>query len=766
MVFGRLLAAVLMAGACGPVAVAAPATAATGVATEFVATVQPGWAGIGDLQSLVLMFIHDAPGNPAVSEGNGATFTVPVDIEVDDGHPNWWQSTCTGPVTVTKAIVAGVTKVTVGGAAVANGDSCDVRVDITSSVAKYTLFADETVSAPTAGLWHLFGDQGIFFLSPPELTASFAAATINPGGTTMLNVRIDRTDNTVPSLPGFQNANYMLTLPAGLTVAAGTPVVADCGGGPVLTAAGSTITLTGNTVTVTDPCAVQVPVTAPAAQLFDVDDLGFTSTGRATLVADLDADVSCSDVVLCGSPTLTVGTPAPPVPPPPPAPAVTVPAAPAAPTATAAPGEATVTWTAPASTGGSAVTSYTVRAFRDGSPVTGRTCTLGAPFTAPLRCTVGSLTNGTAYTFRVTATNAAGSGSASGDSAPVTPRAATTAPGAPVAAAAVPGNGAATATWTAPPSDGGSPVTTYTAQAYRDDQPVAGAACTIAASPPLACTITGLTNGTTYQIRVRATNLAGTSTGSAPATVVPLAPPAVPGGVTATGGTSSITVDWTASASSAGAAVTGYTVTAAPGPSTCTTRVTDPDPTRCVLGGVAGTTYTFTVVADSASGPSDPSAPSGPATVAAPVAPPTPPRTTLELTTDKGRIDTAAPGEQLVVIGNGFAAHSTATITIYSDPVNLGTVVTDEHGDFTRPVTIPAGLAAGGHAVVAQGVDPDGHQHAMRLDVTVTTALAVTGPATPRLLLTGLLALTAGVALLRTRRRPTTHLLPPGVAYN
>ncbi|GAB3854185.1 hypothetical protein [Dactylosporangium cerinum] len=56
----------------------------------------------------------------------------------------------------------------------------------------------------------------------------------------------------------------------------------------------------------------------------------------------------------------------------------------------------------------------------------------------------------------------------------------------------------------------------------------------------------------------------------------------------------------------------------------------------------------------------------------------------------------------------------------------------------------------------------------MRLDVTVTTALAVTGPATPRLLLTGLLALTAGLALLRTghTRRPGSPLLPAGVAYN
>ena len=80
-------------------------------------------------------------------------------------------------------------------------------------------------------------------------------------------------------------------------------------------------------------------------------------------------------------------------------------------------GEVTVTWAASASTGGSPITGYTVTSFPDGE-----TCeTTGA-----LTCTVPWLTNGRAYTFTVTATNAIGTSPESVDSAPVTPDGATT----------------------------------------------------------------------------------------------------------------------------------------------------------------------------------------------------------------------------------------------------------------------------------------------------------------------------------------------------
>ena len=90
-----------------------------------------------------------------------------------------------------------------------------------------------------------------------------------------------------------------------------------------------------------------------------------------------------------------------------------VPNAPTIGTATAGAGSASVTFTAPSNVGGSAITSYTV--ISSPGSITGT----GA--SSPI--TVSGLTNGTAYTLTVVATNAYGSGPASAASNSVTPQA-------------------------------------------------------------------------------------------------------------------------------------------------------------------------------------------------------------------------------------------------------------------------------------------------------------------------------------------------------
>jgi hypothetical protein len=90
-----------------------------------------------------------------------------------------------------------------------------------------------------------------------------------------------------------------------------------------------------------------------------------------------------------------------------------LPGAPVAPSATPSDAQAIVAWSAPASDGGAPITGYTVTSDPDG-----KTCTWSS---GPLTCTVSALTNGTPYTFTVTATNDAGTGPSSAATAPVTP---------------------------------------------------------------------------------------------------------------------------------------------------------------------------------------------------------------------------------------------------------------------------------------------------------------------------------------------------------
>ena len=174
--------------------------------------------------------------------------------------------------------------------------------------------------------------------------------------------------------------------------------------------------------------------------------------------------------------------------------------------------EVVVSWTAPASDGGSLISTYWVTSSPDNA-----TCA-----TAGLSCTVVGLTNATAYTFTVTATNAAGVGPASNQSAPVTPVAPPIAPpiappGAPAGVSGVAGDSEVVVSWTAPASDGGSVISSYTVTSSPDN-----ATCSTAG---LSCTVVGLTNATAYTFTVAATNAAGVgpaSNQSAP--VTPVAP--------------------------------------------------------------------------------------------------------------------------------------------------------------------------------------------------------------------------------------------------
>ena len=154
---------------------------------------------------------------------------------------------------------------------------------------------------------------------------------------------------------------------------------------------------------------------------------------------------------------------------------------------------AVVSWTAPVNDGLGTITNYMVT-----STPGGKTCTV--PAVATLACDVSGLTLGTAYAFTVVAFNAGGEGTAS---APSNSMVAATIPGAPTNVQASAGNAQATVSWSAPAFDGFSTIIDYTVLSNPG-----GNTCSWS-SGPLSCTVTGLTNGTTYSFAVIATNGVG-----------------------------------------------------------------------------------------------------------------------------------------------------------------------------------------------------------------------------------------------------------------
>jgi len=127
-------------------------------------------------------------------------------------------------------------------------------------------------------------------------------------------------------------------------------------------------------------------------------------------------------------------------------------------------------------------------------------------------------------------------------------------PGAPTLVSATPGDGQVALTWTAPASDGGGPITGYTATASPG-----GATCATAGTT--ACTVTGLTNGTSYSFTVTATNAIGTGPASNALSATPATVPGAPQSLTATPHrTKGVVLAWSAPLTNGGSAVTGYRI--------------------------------------------------------------------------------------------------------------------------------------------------------------------------------------------------------------
>ncbi len=224
-----------------------------------------------------------------------------------------------------------------------------------------------------------------------------------------------------------------------------------------------------------------------------------------------------------------------------------------------------VSWTAPASSGESAISRYDVTA----NGTTG--C-----FTSGTSCIVEALALGATHTFVVRASNSLGAGRAS---APVTATFGS-APGAPVSVVAVRNETSAVVSWQAPVSNGGAGIDGYNVSGSL------GGTCSTAG---LTCTVVGLTPGSTNSFSVTAYNAAGTSTAATSNAVVIPAGSSVPMRVETVAGYDNIFVSW--AAGTGGLTASSYTVVLSPGGVSCTTTGLS-----CPMTGLLqGVTYTVAV---------------------------------------------------------------------------------------------------------------------------------------------------------------------------
>ncbi len=328
----------------------------------------------------------------------------------------------------------------------------------------------------------------------------------------------------------------------------------------------------------------------------------------------------------------------------------TLPGAPTGLSATSSDTQVVLNWTAPASNGGSAITSYNIY---EGTSSGGETFLESTGSGAPT-FTVTGLTNGTKYFFKVTAVNGVGEGPISSE-ASATP--ATVASG-PTGFSATAGNAQVSLNWTAPASNGGSAITSY--NIYKGTSSGGETFLESTGSTGTTFTVTGLTNGTKYYFQVTAVNGVGEGPAFNQASATPATLPGPPTGPFAAAGSSEVFISWGVPATDGGSSVTSYNIYegTSSGAESLLTSTTNTSYTATGL--VNGTKYYFEVTAINGVG-------EGPFSAEVSATPATPPPSSPATTSTTTATTTTAPppSQGYLMVGKGGKVYSFGSAVSY-----------------------------------------------------------------------------------------------------
>ena len=418
-----------------------------------------------------------------------------------------------------------------------------------------------------------------------------------------------------------------------------------------------------------------------------------------------------------------------------------VPSAPLGLSGVAGNAEVNLSWQAPASDGGSAITNYTVyRGTSSGGEA------LLTRLGTVLTYVDPSLANGQTYYYEVTATNGLGEGPRSGE-AVATPA---DVPSEPRALTATGVSGQVSLSWTDPASNGGSAITGY--RVYRGTS-VGTEALLTTVGPVLAYTDGDVTPGTTYFYEVSAVNVVGEGPKSTEASATPATAPTMPLNLAAAAGVNEAMLTWAAPVSDGGSPITGYKVYRATsaGAETLLSTVgvvlsyTDP-------GLTSGLAYYYEVRAVNAVG-------EGPKSNEASVTPTAPPDTTPPTITITSPSNNTEVSSTIVTV-SGMAADNVAVakVEVSTDGVTWTTA------SGTTVWNADATLHLGSNTIYVRATDAAGNQATTRITVMVTSTTGASGLPLPLIAGFGVVVVlvAAATAVLVSRRRRRSGRPPTG----